>query len=320
MPLTFLNFEKNLEKNFFYEKNPIIAVGVSGGPDSLALAILLHHWVKKKKGKFIALIVDHKIREESFFESLHTKKFLSSKGINSKIFTVDKTKVQNGKLSQARVNRFEILLNYCQKNNIFHLILGHHFDDNLETFILRKIAGSNLEGLNSIQFVTIHKCIRVVRPLLFYTKKDILLFNKRLNFPFILDPSNQNIKYSRVAIRKYLNLNKKMRSEIKKEFKLIRDNYSLYKKMIYQILNLLIIKVDYKKLILNAKDFLSLNTEIRVKILEKGMQYVNNSNFQIRSKKIENMIIKISKFQNITLKSYKTSINRIDDKIIITKT
>ena len=67
MPLTFLNFEKNLEKNFFYEKNPIIAVGVSGGPDSLALAILLHHWVKKKKGKFIALIVDHKIREESFF-------------------------------------------------------------------------------------------------------------------------------------------------------------------------------------------------------------------------------------------------------------
>mgnify|MGYP003323316140 CR=1 FL=1 len=40
----FLNFEKTFEKCFFYEKNPRIAVGVSGGPDSLALAILLNRW------------------------------------------------------------------------------------------------------------------------------------------------------------------------------------------------------------------------------------------------------------------------------------
>ena len=40
MPLTFSNFEINLEKNFIYEKFPKTAVGVSGGPDSLALAIL----------------------------------------------------------------------------------------------------------------------------------------------------------------------------------------------------------------------------------------------------------------------------------------
>ena len=89
--------------------------------------------------------------------------------------------------------------------------------------------------------------------------------------------------------------------------------------MIYQILHLLIIKADFQKLNLNAKEFFNLNSELRIKILTKAMQYVNNSSFQIRSKKIENLIIKISKFQNITLKSYKTSINRIDDKIVITK-
>ena len=73
MPLTFLNFEKTLEKFFFYEKNPRIAVGVSGGPDSLALVILLNRWIKKKKGQLIALVVDHGIRKESFSESLQTK-------------------------------------------------------------------------------------------------------------------------------------------------------------------------------------------------------------------------------------------------------
>ena len=50
-----------------------------------------------------------------------------------------------------------------------------------------------------------------------------------LNIPFIIDPSNQNTKYSRVAIRKYLNLNRKIRKEINKEFVIIRNNYFLYK-------------------------------------------------------------------------------------------
>ena len=319
MPLNYSNFKKNIENNFFYEKKTKIAVGVSGGPDSLALSILLHQWIVKKKGTLIALIIDHRIRTESLFESLQTKRFLISKGIKSKILFINKEKVKDGKLSQARVNRFEKLLNYCQKNKIFHLFLGHHFDDNLETFILRKIAGSNFEGLNSIQLITIIRNTQVVRPLLLYTKKDILSFNKKIGLPFINDPSNKNTKYSRAAIREFLNLNKKMRKEINKEFRLVRRNYHLYKKMLYQILNLLIIDAGFNKLILNAKKFFRLNYELRENILVKGMKYVNNSNFQIRSKKIEDLIIKISKLQNTSLISNKTLINRIDDKIIITK-
>lgn len=319
MSLNCSNFEIALEKNFIYEKKPKIAVGVSGGPDSLALVALLQLWVKKRRGELVALIIDHRIRAESLSESLQTKRILVSKGIQSKILSVTKKKVKNGKLSQARINRFELLLNYCQKNNIFHLFLGHHYNDNLETFILRKVAGSNFEGLNSIQFLTIHRNIQVVRPLLLYTKKDILSFNKKSKLLFINDPSNQNSKYSRVAIRIFLNSNNKMQKEINREFKLIRKNYNLYKKMIYQILNLLIINVGFKKLVLSTKDFMNLNYELKVKIITKGMQYVNNSSFQIRSKKIENLISKISKVQNISLKSNNTSIHRINKKIIITK-
>ena len=152
MLLTFSNFDRSLEKNFIYESRPKLTVGVSGGPDSLALVILLNRWLIKKRGELIALIIDHRIRKESFFESIKTKNFLISKGIKSKILFVPNRKVKDGKPIQARVNRFEKLLNYCKKNNIFHLFLGHHLDDNIETFILRKIAGSNFEGLNSIQF------------------------------------------------------------------------------------------------------------------------------------------------------------------------
>ena len=319
MSLTTSNFTKVLKKNFLYENNPKIAVGVSGGPDSLALVILLHRWIIKKKGKLIALIIDHRIRKESLAESLQTKNFLISKGINSKVLFISRKKVKNKKLSQARINRFEKLLGYCQKKGIFHLFLGHHFDDNLETFILRKIAGSNFEGLNSMKFVTTLKNVQVVRPLLFYSKNEILSFNKKQDLPFISDPSNENIKYSRVAVREYLNSNKRKRKIIKYEFRLIRDSYLLYRKIVYQVLNILIIEIGFKKIVLNTNEFLNLNSEFKKIILSKGMQYINNSNFQIRSKKIENLLKKIYEFKNISLNSNKTLINRIDNKILISK-
>ena len=89
--------------------------------------------------------------------------------------------------------------------------------------------------------------------------------------------------------------------------------------MVYQTLHLLTIEVGFKRLILNAKIFLSLNYELKENILIKGMKYVNDSNFKIRSKKIEDVLLKISNFQNISLISNKTSINKIDDKILIKK-
>ena len=232
------------------------------------------------------------------------------------------TVLKNNLKSNAKFIAFSSggkLQELSQKNNIFHLFLGHHYDDNLETFILRKIAGSNFEGLNSIKFLTILGNVQVVRPLLLYTKRDILSFNKKLNLLFINDPSNQNTKYSRVAIRKFLNSNNNVQKEINREFRLIKDNYHSYKKMIYQLLNLITIEVGFKKLILNTKEFFLLNQEFKINILTKGMKYVNDSNFKIRSKKIENLLRKIYEFRNISLKSNKTLIDRIDEKLVIVK-
>ena len=68
-------------------------------------------------------------------------------------------------MNQARKNRFSILTNFCKKNDILHLFLGHHYDDNIETFILRKIAGSNIQGLISMKEKTLFEGIQIIRPL-----------------------------------------------------------------------------------------------------------------------------------------------------------
>ena len=73
MPLnekSFLNLLKNYK---CFENKPHIAVGVSGGPDSMALVYLLNKWIKLNKGKLIALIFDHEIRSNSKEESLDSK-------------------------------------------------------------------------------------------------------------------------------------------------------------------------------------------------------------------------------------------------------
>ena len=85
MTITFSNFDKSLNNYFLYEQNPHIVVGVSGGPDSIALTFILNKWIKKNKGKLTALIVDHRIRKDSYYESLDTKKFLDLHKIDNKI-------------------------------------------------------------------------------------------------------------------------------------------------------------------------------------------------------------------------------------------
>ena len=88
--------------------------------------------------------------------------------------------------------------------------------------------------------------------------------------------------------------------------------------MIYQILNLITIEANFRKLILNTKKFFCLNSELRVKILSIGMQFVHNSRINTRTKKIEDLIAKMSIHENISLKSNQTLITKLNNKIVIT--
>ncbi len=296
MKISIKSFNTHIEKNFLFEKNPKIAVAVSGGPDSMCLLFLLSHWIKKKRGKLIALIVDHKIRTDSLTEAKIVKNYLTKNKINSEILTIRKKRISKKNMKEARDNRFEILNNYCKKNRILHLFLGHHYDDNIETFLIRQLSGSNFEGLSAMKFKFFKEKIQILRPLLNYTKKEILRFNKNNEIYFINDPSNKNLKYSRVVVRNFLSKNYHHKINIVNDFKCIVDNSSSYKQMIFQALNKLIVRFNNKEIMLDTKKFALYDIEIQSKIIDIIYKYFKSNRGFLRYKKIvillENLFLK----------------------------
>jgi len=84
------NFLSHLKNFKYFENQPKVALGVSGGPDSMALASLLHKWIKLQNGKLIALVFDHGIRFNSKDESLQVKSMLTDLNIETVIIKPNK--------------------------------------------------------------------------------------------------------------------------------------------------------------------------------------------------------------------------------------
>lgn len=185
-------------------------VGLSGGPDS----IFLLYYMKQLKEQFgfsgsvFPIIVDHGLRVESDYEALKTKKIASSIGFDAKIIKI-KEKYSSGNLQNwARIKRRNILYHFAQ-NHSADIILGHQYDDQIETIFMRLMRSSGFSGLIGMKEITKWKEIKVLRPILNIKKTEILNFLKSKNIPFVTDNSNFDYKFERVKSRRSLKLLKK---------------------------------------------------------------------------------------------------------------
>ena len=143
----YLTFKKQLYSQI---KNEKFCIGVSGGPDSLALAFLCKIFSKEFNSKFIALIIDHNLRKQSGNEARKVKKILTKHKIRTKILTW-KGKIPKSNIQfNARNIRYFLLDRECNKLNIKNLVLAHHEGDLIENFFIRLFRGSGLKGLSSL--------------------------------------------------------------------------------------------------------------------------------------------------------------------------
>ena len=117
-------------------------------------------------------------------------------------------------MEQARIARYSHIAKKCKENNIKTLFLGHHADDIAETVSMRIINNTYLEGLCPIYELREIFNIKLFRPFLSFTKNQILEINLLQKIDFLNDPSNTNNKYLRSRVRKILNKEKKLKSNL----------------------------------------------------------------------------------------------------------
>jgi len=282
----FLSFLKKLT---YFENEPHIAVGVSGGPDSMALTYMLSKWIKLKKGKLFALVFDHSIRFNSKEESYQVKNMLQDLNIETFLIKPKKNKLIKKNMADARTNRFEGIINFCNKNDILHLFLGHHFDDNLETYLIRKINGSNLEGLGSMSDVSYFNKIQILRPLIKVSKSSILNFNKKNNIRFINDPSNKDVNYTRVKVRNFLQ-NKDYNKLVKNDFLKLKKQIPNYKKMIWELLIGSLVEVKSNRIKISFNKFIKYDNLIIERHILLLLRFFSNRKNQTKSSKIKTFI------------------------------
>jgi tRNA(Ile)-lysidine synthase len=191
-------FKKHITKEFPFLKDTKLLIAISGGLDSVVLFHLLHklnydvslaHCNFKLRGKESDL-------DEEFIKNLNQ---ISANQIFTIIFDTEKYAKEH-KLSTQIAAR-ELRYNWFQKliteHKFEYVLTAHHADDNLETFLIHLTRGSGLDGFTGIPKVNGN----IVRPLLAFSRKEILNYAKDHDIEWREDASNASNKYIRNKIR-----------------------------------------------------------------------------------------------------------------------
>ena len=287
--------------------NNYVVVGVSSGPDSMCLLDLL----EKKTNKIVVCHINHNIRKESITEENYIKEYCKNHKLIFESMTIKEYKENNFE-NEARKIRYNFYEKILKKYNSNKLFLAHHGDDLIETVLMKIERGSNIEGYAGIKRISKLNNYEIIRPLLSYTKKDIINYDKSHNITYFIDSSNTNTDYTRNRYRKkILPLLKEEDKDVHKKFLkysntlLEYDNYikSLVKKNITSIYKYNIIYIDE---LLKLDDFLIKNTLYYI----LNNIYSNESNIVTEKHVIS--IIKLIKNNKPNL-----SINLPNNKIIV---
>lgn len=205
--VTSADFDDSLRKLGIDGMRPKIAVAVSGGGDSLALAALLQEWVAAREGELLALTVDHGLRPESAAEARAVQDLLRTRGIAHEILVWQREDKPSTHVQElAREARYKLLLQSCRARGVSFLAVAHNLEDQIETFWMRLAHGSGLDGLAAMAPVRHEEGISIIRPLLSFSRAQLRATCVQQGIEWIEDPSNQNEKYLRVKLRVFENL------------------------------------------------------------------------------------------------------------------
>ena len=192
---------KTVEQYQMLEKGDNVLLGISGGPDSMALLDLLY---KKRETYGIRLFVvhvDHRLRPEAKEEAEYVRSFTEKREIPFRLFSVDVqqyAKMHHMSFEQAGHEvRFSCFQEAAKEWQITKIALGHHRDDRVETVLMHMIQGTGLDGLCAMPA----RDGKLIRPLANVSKEDLIRYCEEGKIRYFTDQTNLETDCLRNKIR-----------------------------------------------------------------------------------------------------------------------
>lgn len=179
-----------------YSKEKKYLVAVSGGPDSMALLSMLLN----QGYKVVVAHVNYHTRQESNLEEEMVKNYCSSFQVKCYVKEANLSQKKGNFEAWARKTRYDFFKEIYLLENIDALLVAHHKDDLIETYLMQKKRKS-IVSYYGIKEINVLNDMKVIRPLLSYRKKDLLSYCLEHHVPYSIDYSNFNIDYTRNKIR-----------------------------------------------------------------------------------------------------------------------
>ncbi|MEW6356828.1 MAG: tRNA lysidine(34) synthetase TilS [Planctomycetota bacterium] len=191
-----------------------VVVGVSGGPDSVALLRALC-WLRDRRGTPSWICVAHlnhmlrgKEAEDDAAFVTRLAERLDCMCFNGKADVRELAAVKGLSIEEAaREARYIYLEQVCMSVNVARLALGHTADDNAETILHRFLRGTGVAGLAGIppkRRLAERSPIMIVRPLIRTRRSDVLAFLQRRRQKYRVDSTNASSAYLRNRLRNEL--------------------------------------------------------------------------------------------------------------------
>lgn len=201
-----IDFKKLFQLSDFENCKTVIAA-VSGGGDSTALLFLMREYLKTLTNppELLAVTVDHRLRPESAAEAEAVAQLCQRIGVKHATVCWADAKPQTALSHEARIARYGLLFSEAEKAGASVIMTGHTLNDQAETYEMRLHRGSH-RGLSCMPRESLlMRKIRLIRPLLSVKRQELRDYLRSIKQDWIDDPTNENLHYERVRIRKRLN-------------------------------------------------------------------------------------------------------------------
>lgn len=264
------------------KQNDTVVVGVSGGPDSMALLYLMDNLKKELDLFLVCAHVDHNVRAESNDERRFLEKFCESKGIYFKYMKIETYGDDNFE-NEARTIRYNYFDKLVKEYNAKFLLTAHHGDDLIETILMRIVRGSSLKGYSGFSRIVEKEGYKILRPLITVTKEQIENFDKQNGIEYVIDKTNFDDTHTRNRYRKYVlpflkSENPNVHLKFLKFSEILLENNAYIDKEMNNLKNKVL-----KEGILNVEKFKELDKVIQTKIIYSILETIYGDDLLIIS-------------------------------------